>query len=30
MGHWWNMPDFRNTNGLTQREIDRVLRWTST
>ena len=27
MGNWWNMPDFTNTSGLTQREIDRVLRW---
>lgn len=27
MGHWWNMPDFAGTRGLTQREIDRVFRW---
>ena len=25
MGHWWNMPNFSNTNGLTQKEIDKVL-----
>ena len=25
MGHWWNMPSFTNTKGLTQREIERVL-----
>ncbi len=27
MGHWWNMPDFRDTRGLTQREVDRVMQW---
>jgi hypothetical protein len=27
MGHWWNMPDFVNTRGLTPREVERVLRW---
>ena len=27
MGHWWNMPNFTNTRGLTQREIARVLEW---
>ena len=27
MGHCWNMPNFTNTKGLTQREIDRVLEW---
>ncbi|MBI4220289.1 MAG: hypothetical protein HY682_09120 [Chloroflexi bacterium] len=27
MGHWWNMPDFVGTRGLTQREIERVLKW---
>ena len=25
MGNWWNMPNFHNTKGLTQREIDKVL-----
>ena len=29
MGHWWNMPNFNGTDGLTQREIDKVLRWTA-
>ena len=27
MGHWWNMPNFTNTKGLTAMEIERVLRW---
>ena len=27
MGHWWNMPNFGSNNGLTQREVDRVLQW---
>lgn len=27
MGNWWNMPDFSNTKGLTQREIEKVLQW---
>jgi hypothetical protein len=27
MGHWWNMPSFGNSKGLTQREVERVLRW---
>ena len=27
MGHWWNMPNFANTNGLTLREIGKVLQW---
>jgi hypothetical protein len=26
MGHWWNMPNFNNTKGLTQREVDKVLK----
>ena len=25
MGNWWNMPNFHNTKGLTQREIDKVM-----
>ena len=25
MGNWWSMPNFTNTNGLTQREINKVL-----
>ena len=29
MGHWWNMPNFGNPKGLTQMEMDRVLRWTT-
>ena len=29
MGHWWNMPNFGSTGGLTQMEIQRVLRWTA-
>ena len=29
MGSWWNMPNFTNTKGLTQMEIDRVLEWSS-
>ena len=28
MGHWWNMPNFGSTKGLTQMEIERVRRWT--
>ena len=28
MGHWWNMPNFVNTRGLTHVEIERVLKWT--
>ena len=27
MGHWWNIPNFTGTNGLTQREIEKVLGW---
>ncbi len=27
MGHWWNMPNFPHTRGLTQREIERGLKW---
>ncbi|MFQ5874277.1 MAG: hypothetical protein ACE5JL_10815 [Dehalococcoidia bacterium] len=27
MGDWWNMPDFSPTKGLTDREIQRVLKW---
>lgn len=27
MGRWWNMPSFTGTQGLTQREVDRVLLW---
>ena len=27
MGHWWNMPNFENTNGLTQMEVERVMQW---
>ncbi len=27
MRHWWNMPNFTGTNGLTQREIEKVLSW---
>ena len=27
MGHWWNMPNFANTNGLTLRGIGKVLQW---
>jgi hypothetical protein len=27
MGHWWNMPNFANTRGLTPREVERALRW---
>jgi hypothetical protein len=29
MGYWWNMPNFTNTGGLTQREAAKVLRWTA-
>lgn len=29
MGHWWNMPNFANTSGLTQQEVAKVLRWTA-
>lgn len=29
MGYWWNMPNFAHTSGLTQREMDKVLRWTA-
>ncbi len=29
MGHWWNMPNFTNTNGLTQMEVEKVLQWTA-
>lgn len=28
MGSWWNMPDFGDSGGLTQVEIERVLLWT--
>ena len=28
MGNWWNMPDFKDTKGLTQMEIEKVLQWT--
>ncbi len=27
MGNWWNMPNFANPRGLTQREIERVRLW---
>jgi hypothetical protein len=27
MGYWWNMPNFLGTTGLTEREVQRVLRW---
>ena len=27
MGHWWNMPNFGDNNGLTQAEIQKVLLW---
>ena len=27
MGYWWNMPNFLGTRGLTEREIQRALRW---
>ena len=27
MGNWWNMPDFTDTKGLTQMEIEKVLQW---
>lgn len=26
MGQWWNMPNFSNTKGLTDREVDKVLK----
>jgi hypothetical protein len=29
MGHWWNMPNFTNTKGLTQMEVEKVLQWTA-
>lgn len=29
MGNWWNMPGFKNTKGLTQMEIEKVLEWTA-
>ena len=28
MGHWWNMPNFNNTRGLTLIELEKVLQWT--
>ena len=29
VGSWWNMPDFGESGGLTQMEIERVLQWTA-
>ena len=27
MGHWWNMPNFSSSCGLTNREIERTKKW---
>ena len=27
MGHWWNMPNFSNTRGLTLVELEKVIQW---